>query len=76
MCCALAPLSRLACISFSSADLSAEGSVLVAVSVTQAVIDRIKTKGGSSPLMETWLFGCPSDPEVVSLRCVVRVDGC
>lgn len=54
-----------------AARLSPDGSVFVGLSVTQAVIDRIRTRGpvaGGSGLMETWQFGCPPDPtEVLSV---------
>ena len=44
------------------AGLSAPGSALLTVSVTDDVIADIKTKGTNSELMGTWQFGCPPDP--------------
>lgn len=44
------------------AGLSAPGSALLTVSVTEAVIESIKAKGTTSELMSTWTFGCPADP--------------
>ncbi|GAB4822266.1 hypothetical protein N2152v2_009312 [Parachlorella kessleri] len=44
------------------AGASAPGSLLVAMSVTDAVIADIERNGSSSELIRTWKFGCPADP--------------
>lgn len=46
------------------AKLSAVGSALVALSVTEQVIADIKSENGkySSTLLSEWKFGCPADP--------------
>lgn len=49
----------------SLAGASAPGSALVAVSVTELVIQDIQAKGSSSELLSTWKWGCPTDPRQV-----------
>jgi O-methyltransferase involved in polyketide biosynthesis len=44
-------------------EMSAPGSALLTVSVTDDVVTNIKTKGTDSDLMATWQFGCPADPK-------------
>lgn len=44
------------------AGLSAPGSMLLTVSVTEEVVADIQGKGTSSELMREWKFGCPADP--------------
>lgn len=36
--------------------------MFVGLSVTQAVIDRIRARPPAGNLMDTWVFGCPPDP--------------
>lgn len=43
--------------------MSAPGSALLTVSVTDDVVTSIKTNGTDSDLMSTWQFGCPADPK-------------
>jgi O-methyltransferase involved in polyketide biosynthesis len=45
------------------AGMSAPGSALLTVSVTDDVVTNIKTNGTASDLMSTWQFGCPADPK-------------
>lgn len=55
------------------AELSEEGSVFIGLSVTLAVIDRLRARGkGSgvaSSLMDQWVFGCPEDPTQFLAAC-------
>jgi O-methyltransferase involved in polyketide biosynthesis len=44
------------------AALSAPGSALLAVSVTEEVVASIAAGGSKSELMRAWRFGCPPDP--------------
>lgn len=57
----LAP-SEVASLLMEMAGASAPGSMLVTVSVTEAVIDGIQQRGSGSELLGTWKFGCPADP--------------
>jgi O-methyltransferase involved in polyketide biosynthesis len=54
------------------ADSSAEGSAFIGLSVTSAVIDRIRARGpskGAASLMDTWVFGCPPNPTEFLAEC-------
>lgn len=67
-----------------AASRSPDGSALVALSVTTAVIDRIRERGAGGAggagggLMGTWKFGCPPDPTEVRPPPLLlgRVLGC
>ncbi len=42
--------------------------MFIGLSVTSAVIERIRARGpskGAASLMDTWVFGCPPDPTEV-----------
>lgn len=47
------------------ADASAPGSVLLALSVTEAVIQNIRAKQSAGGLITLFVWGCPPDPSKV-----------
>jgi hypothetical protein len=50
------------------ADASAPGSVLLALSVTEAVISNIKAKQSKGGLITHFVWGCPPDPRQARLH--------
>ena len=50
-----------------AADASAPGSVLLALSVTEAVISNIKAKQSKGGLITHFVWGCPPDPRQARL---------
>lgn len=58
-----------------AAELSPAGSALVAVSLTDSAMQRMKARqagGARNSLLSTWVFGCPDDPtEVRACPCLV-----
>ena len=56
-----------------------DGSVLVAVSATESMVEDIQRNQYESELMRTWKFGCPPDPRQVLLaqgRGPLHAPGC